>query len=89
MISVILVPVIKDKTGKINNKDNYRPIVLASILSKIFEKVLFMRLELYLLTNDNQYGFKHKHVYIYICIYALKEIIQKYGNLNSSCLLCL
>ncbi len=21
----------------------------------------FMRLELYLLTNDNQYGFKHKH----------------------------
>ncbi len=30
MISVILVPVIKVKTGKINSKDNYRPIVLAS-----------------------------------------------------------
>ncbi len=58
MISVILVPVIKDKTGKINSKANYRPIALASILSKIFEHILYKRLELYLLTNDNQYGFK-------------------------------
>ena len=32
MISVILVPVIKDKTGKIDSKDNYRPIELASVV---------------------------------------------------------
>ncbi len=69
MISVILVPVIKDKMGKINNKDNHRPIALASILSTIFENVLFMRLELYLLTNDNQYGFKRKHG-TDMCIYT-------------------
>ncbi len=61
----------------INSKDNYRPIALAIILSKIFENVLFMRLELYLLTNDNKYGFKHKHG-MDMCSYALKEIIQKY-----------
>ena len=54
MISVILVPVIKDKTGIINSKNNYRPVALASILSKIFENVLFNGLETYLLTNDNQ-----------------------------------
>ncbi len=83
MISVILVPVIKDKMGKINSKDNYSPIVLASILSKIFENVLFMRLELYLLTNDHRYGFKRKHS-TDMCIYALKEIIQKYRSLNST-----
>jgi hypothetical protein len=87
MISVILIPVIKDKTGKINSKDNYRHIALASILSKIFEHVLYDRLELYLLTNDNQYGFKRKHG-TDMCIYALKEIIQKYRNLNSTMFLC-
>jgi hypothetical protein len=87
MIYVILVPVIKDKTGKINSKDNYRPIALASILSKIFENVLFNGLETYLLTNDNQYGFKRKHG-TDMCIYALKEIVQKYRSLNSTMFLC-
>ena len=38
MISVILVPIIKDKTGKINSKDNYRVIALVSIMSKIKKK---------------------------------------------------
>ncbi len=74
---MILVSVIKDNTGKINSKDNYRPITLTCILSKIFEYVLYDRLELYLLTNDNQYGFKCKHG-TDMCIYAVKEIIQKY-----------
>ena len=35
MLSVLVVPVIKDKAGNINSKDNYRPIALASIISKI------------------------------------------------------
>ena len=30
LLSVVLVPIIKDKCGKINSKDNYRPIALAS-----------------------------------------------------------
>ena len=38
MISVLIVPVIKDKAGAINSKDNYRPIALASIVSKLIEK---------------------------------------------------
>ncbi len=58
MLSVILVPVIKDMTGKINSKDIYRPIVHASILFKVFEQVFYDRFELYLLTNDNQCDFK-------------------------------
>ena len=31
MLSVVLVPIIKDKCGKINSKDNYRPVALASV----------------------------------------------------------
>ena len=35
LLSVVLVPIIKDKcSSKINSKDNYIPIALASIVSK-------------------------------------------------------
>ncbi len=44
MIAVLLVPVIKDKTGNISNKHNYRPIALASKMSKVLETILFDRL---------------------------------------------
>ena len=40
MLSVVLVPVIKDKCRKINDSGNYRPIALASVISKVVEKIL-------------------------------------------------
>ena len=73
MIAVLLVPVIKDKTGKITSKDNNRPIALASVMYKVLEMILLARLEVFLLTKDNQFGFKKKHG-TDMCIFALKEI---------------
>ncbi len=87
MISVILTPVIKNKTGKITSKDNYRPIALASVISKVLENVLFTRLEYYVLTNANQFGFKSKHG-TDMCIYTLNEMVLKYRRLNSTMFLC-
>ena len=43
-MSVVLVPIIKDKAGKIKNKDNYRPIAINSTLSKLLEILLLERL---------------------------------------------
>ena len=60
MISVILIPVIKDKAGNITSKDNYRPIALASLVSKVVEIIILHRLSGYFLTNPNQFGFKEK-----------------------------
>lgn len=85
--TVVLVPVIKDKAAKLNSLQNYRPIALASILSKVLENILLTRLEMYLLTSDNQFGFKKKHG-TDMCIYALKEIVGKYHRQNSSVFLC-
>ncbi len=70
-----------------NSIDNYRPIALASILSKVLERFLLMKLEMYVLTTDNQFGFKRKHG-TNLCIYALKEIVSKYTSLNSSVCVC-
>ena len=60
MISVILVPIIKDKAGKINCSSNYRLIALSSILSKVLEIIIFDKLQYYLDTCDNQFGFRKK-----------------------------
>ena len=63
MLSVLLVPVIKDKAGKVGSLrvDNYRPIALASILSKVLERILLDRLNDFIKSTDNQFGFKAKH----------------------------
>ncbi len=68
MLTVLLVPVIKDKTGKISSTENYRPIALANILSKVFEHILMDRLKEYLVTTDNQFGFRGSMVLIYAYI---------------------
>ena len=61
MLGVVLVPVIKDKSGRINAKDNNRPIALASIVSKVVENILLDRMSMFLVTRPNQCGFKKKH----------------------------
>ena len=43
LMSIVLVPIIKDKSGKINSKDNYRPIAIASNISKLLEILLLAR----------------------------------------------
>lgn len=87
MLSVLLVPVIKDTTCKVSSIGNYRPIALASILSKVLEQILFDRLQEYIITTDNHFGFKKKHS-TDVCIYALKELVTKYKRHGSTMFLC-
>ena len=79
MLSVVLGPVIKDKVSKISFKDNYRPIVLASVISKLVGVTMLDRIEMYMNTNPNQFGFKRKHGTDQ-CIYVLKEIIYLFRS---------
>ena len=86
-MSVILVPIVKNKCGNINSKDNYRPIALASTVSKLLEKIILYRIEHCLITNANQFGFKKGHGTDQ-CIYVLKEVIQTYNSLNTCISVC-
>ena len=81
MLSILLVPVLKDKAGRVSCMDNYRPIALASIISKVVERILLDRITGYLSSCDNQFGFKPKHG-TDMCIYALKEIVNLYRAKN-------
>lgn len=87
MLCILLVPVMKDKASKVSCLDNYRPIALASILSKVLERILFDRVSVFISSLDNQFGFKPKHD-TDMCIYALKEIVSLYRAKNSSVLMC-
>lgn len=60
---------------------------MASILSKVLERILLDRLQAYLITTDNQFGFKNKHS-TDLCIYALKEVVRKYSRHNTPVFMC-
>ena len=53
------------------------PIALASIVSKVLEKILLNRLYIFLDTCSNQFGFKKKHSTDQ-CVFVLKELIDSY-----------
>ena len=88
LMSVTLIPVIKNKKVQFNNADNYRPIAIASVISKVLENILLCRLSTYLDTNFNQFGFKRRHG-TDMAIYALKECLERYQRLDSNVFICL
>ena len=53
MITSIIVPIVKNKCCNLTDKNNYWPIALSSITSKIFEHIILLRLEENLWTTDN------------------------------------
>ena len=87
LLKVILVPIIKNKAGNVNAIDNYRPVALSSIVSKVLENIILCRIEHYLVTNANQFGFKRKHG-TDLCIYTFKEMVNLYKSLNSCVFTC-
>ena len=88
MLSVTLVPVVKDKVGKLNSSDNYLPIAIESVMSKVMETVILYRIERHILFADNQFGSKRKRG-TDLCIFALKEILDLYNRHNSTMFMCL
>ena len=47
MINSVIIHIIKNKSGDITDKNNYRPIALCSVISIVFEHIIIIRLEEY------------------------------------------
>ena len=56
VIKSVTVSIVKSKMK--SDKSNYRKVTLATTISKLFEKIIFTRKRMFLVTADNQYGFK-------------------------------
>ena len=55
--SSVIMPVVKDKNGDASKYNNYRPVSLVTMFSKMLELCLFSRLESYLKVDELQFGF--------------------------------
>jgi len=54
----VTVPVVKDKTKDMYSADNYRPIALSPIISKIFEYCIFNKYNNLFVSDNLQFGLK-------------------------------
>ena len=75
------------KNGCANNATNYRPISIFSPISKIFEKIIYNRLNNYFTTHNiiakEQFGFRTKHSSNHVIF----DVINKVQNLhNNKCI---
>ena len=81
ILDVMITPIIKNKTGDTSDKNNYRPIAIATVFSKVLELLIMGKIECFLYTSDNQFGFKKNHG-TDMCIHAFRQTIEYY-KLNS------
>ena len=63
LIKTTIVPIVKNKSANLSDSNNYRPIAIATITSKLLESVLLLKCSDYLTTCDNQFWFKASHGY--------------------------
>ena len=74
-VSVVLVPIVRNKNASICSSSNYRHIALASIVFNVFKTIIYDRITYSLITCDNQFGFKDSHC-TDMCRHAFKEAIS-------------
>ena len=46
MMQTKIIPLVKNKCGKLSDKNNYRPVAIANSLSKVFELFVLKRCEI-------------------------------------------
>ena len=61
LMQIVIIQLLKCKSKDPADVNNYRPIAIATALSKVLEDVLLSRLARYLWTADSQFGFKQAH----------------------------
>ena len=86
-MSTVIIPILKDTKGDLTSCDNYRPVALTSVISKIFELLILEKYSSQFITTCNQFGFKAKHG-TEECIFVLQQIIEYYKSNSSPVYIC-
>jgi len=56
-----IVPICKNKNGNMSDTSNYRPVAVATVVSKLLEHFILSNISPFHGTTDNQFGFKAGH----------------------------
>ena len=74
-IPSVITPIVKNKQDDPGVSSNYRPITVASVISKLLEHFILYKIRSYLVTVDNQFGFKERHS-TDMCVFSLKQLVS-------------
>ena len=79
----IIIPIVKDARGDVASLDNYRPITLCPVMSKVFEYLLIELYSEHFSTDDLQFGFK-KNLGCSNAIFVLQQTVQYFNDRGSN-----
>ena len=74
-METIIIPIIKDKKGSVTDKNNYRPIAITSVISKVVELLMLSRLQGQLNTACNKYSENAKSCKALVIMYIINKCI--------------
>ena len=77
-----MLPLVKDKRGKLQDSANYRAITIGSSILKLFEIVILNKQSFMFQTSNLQFGFKKKSSPV-MCSMTAQEVISHYNSNNS------
>ena len=83
----IIFPIVKDKRKPNTDLDNTRPITLSDTLAIIMEKYMLSSLDHEHAESGQQFGFKSESSTNH-AIYALREVMLKYKQMNKQLYIC-
>ena len=77
-----IFPILKCKNKGATNVGNFRPIAVATTISKLFEHFILFHIKPFLSTSDHQFWFK-RGTGTDMCIFLLSQIISSYLQQDS------
>lgn len=87
IMQVVLAPILKKKTLDPTVIKHYRPIALATAISKVFELLILQKYEKHLFTQPGQFGYK-KGVGTETAIFTLRQIAHHYLRKGTPVYIC-
>ena len=79
----VVVPVLKDRSGDLCSADNYRPVTLSSVISKVFEYCVLRKYDDMLNSDNLQFGFK-QHSSCAHALFVLSQVVDYFISHGSS-----
>ena len=87
LTNIKICNLVKDQQKSLSDMSNYRPIALASLVSKLFECIILQRCEKQLGTTDNQFAYKSQHS-TDMALFLLKQTVEFYRSKRTPIFIC-
>ncbi|KAJ0170988.1 hypothetical protein K1T71_013760 [Dendrolimus kikuchii] len=87
LLKTIVVPIVKNRTGDVSDKGNYRPISLATIIAKVFDSVISNYIDKHVMLHDAQFGFR-PDLSTDLAILSLKHTVKYYVDRETPVYAC-